>query len=63
MRLANMAFAEMTEALNRGWENHDSLHPRCSSSNAVASRSKFILSAFKRCSSAIYPIMAALALR
>jgi hypothetical protein len=24
MRLANMAFAEMTEALNRGWENRDS---------------------------------------
>jgi 3-hydroxyisobutyrate dehydrogenase len=24
MRLANLAFAEMTEALNRGWENRDS---------------------------------------
>ncbi len=27
MRLANMAFAEMTEALNRGWENRDSRSP------------------------------------
>jgi hypothetical protein len=27
MRLANMAFAEMTEALNRGWENCDSGSP------------------------------------
>jgi 3-hydroxyisobutyrate dehydrogenase-like beta-hydroxyacid dehydrogenase len=24
MRLANMTYAEMTEALNRGWENRDS---------------------------------------
>jgi 3-hydroxyisobutyrate dehydrogenase len=24
MRLANMALADMTEALNRGWENRDS---------------------------------------
>ena len=28
MRLANMAFAEMTEALNRGWENRDSRSPQ-----------------------------------
>jgi 3-hydroxyisobutyrate dehydrogenase-like beta-hydroxyacid dehydrogenase len=27
MRLANMAFAEMTEALNRGWDNRDSRSP------------------------------------
>jgi 3-hydroxyisobutyrate dehydrogenase-like beta-hydroxyacid dehydrogenase len=27
MRVANMAFAEMTEALNRGWENRDSRAP------------------------------------
>ena len=27
MRLANMAFAEMTEAINRGWENRDSRSP------------------------------------
>jgi 3-hydroxyisobutyrate dehydrogenase-like beta-hydroxyacid dehydrogenase len=27
MRIANMAFAEMTEALNRGWENRDSRSP------------------------------------
>ena len=27
MRVANMAFAEMTEALNRGWENRDSRSP------------------------------------
>jgi len=27
MRLANLAFAEMTEALNRGWENRDSRSP------------------------------------
>jgi hypothetical protein len=27
MRLANMAFAEMTEALNRAWENRDSRSP------------------------------------
>jgi 3-hydroxyisobutyrate dehydrogenase-like beta-hydroxyacid dehydrogenase len=27
MRLANMAYAEMTEALNRGWENRDSRSP------------------------------------
>ena len=27
MRLANMVFAEMTEALNRGWENRDSRSP------------------------------------
>jgi len=27
MRLAHMAFAEMTEALNRGWENRDSRSP------------------------------------
>jgi 3-hydroxyisobutyrate dehydrogenase len=27
MRLANMAFAAMTEALNRGWENRDSRSP------------------------------------
>ena len=27
MRLANMTFAEMTEALNRGWENRDSRSP------------------------------------
>jgi len=27
MRLANMAFAEMTEALNRGWEGRDSRSP------------------------------------
>jgi 3-hydroxyisobutyrate dehydrogenase len=27
MRLANMAFAEMTEALNRGWGNRDSRSP------------------------------------
>jgi 3-hydroxyisobutyrate dehydrogenase len=27
MRLANMAFAEMTEALNRGWEHRDSRSP------------------------------------
>jgi hypothetical protein len=26
-RLANMAFAEMTGALNRGWENRDSRSP------------------------------------
>src|SRR5262245_36838930 len=26
-RLANTAFAEMTEALNRGWENRDSRSP------------------------------------
>jgi len=51
MRLANMAFAEMTEALNRGWENRDS---RYSSSNAVASRSKLILSGLKKCSTAIH---------
>jgi 3-hydroxyisobutyrate dehydrogenase len=28
MRLANMAFAEMTEALNRGWDNRDSRSPQ-----------------------------------
>jgi len=28
MRLANMAFAEMTEALNRGWGNRDSRSPQ-----------------------------------
>jgi hypothetical protein len=28
MRLANMAFAEMTEELNRGWENRDSRSPQ-----------------------------------
>jgi 3-hydroxyisobutyrate dehydrogenase len=28
MRLANIAFAEMTEALNRGWENRDSRSPQ-----------------------------------
>jgi 3-hydroxyisobutyrate dehydrogenase len=27
MRLANLAYAEMTEALNRGWENRDSRSP------------------------------------
>ena len=27
MRLANMAFAAMTEALNRGWENRDRASP------------------------------------
>ena len=27
MRVANIAFAEMTEALNRGWENRDSRSP------------------------------------
>ena len=27
MRFANMAFAEMMEALNRGWENRDSRSP------------------------------------
>src|SRR5262245_36804709 len=27
MRLANIAFAEMTEGLNRGWENRDSPSP------------------------------------
>jgi 3-hydroxyisobutyrate dehydrogenase len=27
MRLANMAFAEMTEALYRGWENRDGRSP------------------------------------
>lgn len=27
MRVANMAYAEMTEALNRGWENRDSRSP------------------------------------
>ena len=27
MRLANLAFAEMTEAINRGWENRDSRSP------------------------------------
>jgi len=27
MRLANMAFAEITEALNRGWKNRDSRSP------------------------------------
>jgi hypothetical protein len=27
MLLANMAFAEMTEALNWGWENRDSRSP------------------------------------
>jgi 3-hydroxyisobutyrate dehydrogenase len=27
MRLANMAFAEMTEALNCGWESRDSRSP------------------------------------
>jgi 3-hydroxyisobutyrate dehydrogenase len=27
MRLANLAFAEMTDALNRGWENRDSRTP------------------------------------
>jgi 3-hydroxyisobutyrate dehydrogenase len=27
MRLANIAFAEMTEALNRGWEGRDSRSP------------------------------------
>ena len=27
MRLANTAFAEMTEALNRGWENRDGGSP------------------------------------
>jgi len=27
MRLANLAFAEMTEALNRGWTNRDSRSP------------------------------------
>ena len=35
MRLANMPFAEMTEALNPGWENRDSRSPALSSSNAV----------------------------
>ena len=28
MRLANLAIAEMTEALNRGWENRDSRSPQ-----------------------------------
>jgi hypothetical protein len=27
MRLANMAFVEMTEALNKGWEKRDSRSP------------------------------------
>jgi 3-hydroxyisobutyrate dehydrogenase len=27
MRVANLAYAEMTEALNRGWENRDSRSP------------------------------------
>ena len=27
MRLANLAYAELTEALNRGWENRDSRSP------------------------------------
>ena len=27
MRLANLAFAEITEALNRGWGNRDSRSP------------------------------------
>jgi 3-hydroxyisobutyrate dehydrogenase len=41
MRLANMAFAEMTEALNRGWQHRDSRAPmllqleRCGLSIAV----------------------------
>jgi len=41
MRLANMAFAEMTEALNRGWENCDSRSPhaeRCGFKLEVESR-------------------------
>jgi hypothetical protein len=44
MRLANMAFAEMTEALNRGWENRPSAFKRflivIRSSMAVPSASK-----------------------
>ena len=54
MRLANMAFAEMTEALNRGWENRDSRSPALSSRNGVGSRSKLILGGFKNFSTAIH---------
>jgi 3-hydroxyisobutyrate dehydrogenase len=27
MRVANLAYADLTEALNRGWENRDSRSP------------------------------------
>src|SRR5262245_20834343 len=63
MRLANMAFAEMREALNGVGRTATADHLRCSRSNGVVSRSKLILSAFKRCSTAIRPLMAALELR
>jgi hypothetical protein len=58
MRLANMAFAEMTEPLNRGWENRDSQSPALLSSSGVGSKSKLILDAFKMCSTAIRRTMA-----
>ena len=35
MRLANMPFAEMTEALNRGWGNRDSRSPQAASARTV----------------------------
>src|SRR5262245_50346826 len=50
MQLANMAFAEMTEALNR-WRTATAADHLCySSSNGVVSRSKLLLGASKRCS-------------
>ena len=58
MRLANLAFAEMTEALNRCWESATADHPCCSSSNGVALQSKLIPGGFKRFSTAIRRTMA-----
>ena len=51
-----MALAEMTEALYRGWT-------ATADHYAVASRSKLILGGFKKFSTEIRPIMAALELR
>jgi hypothetical protein len=59
MRLANMAFAEMTEALNGVGRTATPAHPRCCRWNGVGSRSKLMLGGFKRLSSAIRCTMAA----
>ena len=59
MRLANMAFAEMTEALNRGWENRDSRSPALLQLERCGLKVEVILSVFKRSSTAISRTMVA----
>jgi hypothetical protein len=56
MRLANMTLAETMEACStEAGRTATADHPRCSSSNAVGSRSHSILAGFKKCSTAIPP--------